>query len=151
MAALKWERILAPTDLSPLSRQAVDYAHALAEMVGAELHVLHVVKNIDDLAREHGATGLLEAGRGEDDYDDWLAGILGETGTIRRVEAMRLSSDAPQAILDYARKQAIELIVMGTHGRSGLTHLVMGSVTEKVLRSAPCPVLVLKSSASGGG
>jgi universal stress protein A len=144
MEPLKWERILVPTDLSPLAGKAVDYAHALAEKVKAELHVLHIVSNMNELAKEHGATGLIEPGAGQDDYDDWLAALIGESGTVRRVEAMRLSHHPHEAIIDYATKQNIELIVMGTHGRSGLKHLLMGSVTEKVLRGAPCPVLVIR-------
>ncbi len=145
MDPLKWERILVTTDLSPTARKAVDYGHALAEKVQAELHVLHIVANMNELAKEHGATGLIEPGAGQDDYDDWLAALIGESGTIRRVEAMRLSHHPHEAIIDYAKKQNIELIVMTTHGRSGLAHLLMGSVTEKVLRAAPCPVLVIRA------
>jgi universal stress protein A len=144
MEPLKWERILVPTDLSSMARKAVEYAHLLAEKVQAELHVLHIVRDMNELAKEHGATGLLEPGAGQDDYDEWLAALIGESGTVRRVEAMRLSTHPDSAIVDYARKQNIELIVMATHGRSSLTHLLMGSVTEKVLRAAPCPVLVIR-------
>jgi nucleotide-binding universal stress UspA family protein len=144
MEPLKWDRILVPTDLSPLSRKAVDYAHALAERVQAELHVLHVVRDVNELAKEHGATGLLEPGAGQDDYDDWLAAIVGESGTVRRIESLRVGAHPHEVIVDYARKQNIELIVIATHGRTGLTHLLMGSVTEKVLRAAPCPVLVIR-------
>lgn len=144
MEPLNWARILAPTDLSTIANKAVTYAHALAEKVNAELHVLHVVKDVNELAREHGATGLLEPGAGDDEYDDWLAALLGESGKIRRVESMRVSSDSAAAIVEYAKKHDIELIVMATHGRSGLKHLLMGSVSEQVLRGASCPVLVIR-------
>ena len=144
MEPLKWERILVPTDLSPIARKAVEYAHALAEKVNAELHVLHVVKNVNDLAKEQGATGLLEPGAGQDAYDEWLGALLGESGSVRRIETMRLGHHADEVIVDYAKKQGIGLIVMATHGRTGLTHLLMGSVTEKVLRAAPCPVLAIR-------
>jgi len=144
MEPLNWARILAPTDLSTIAGKAVSYAHSLAEKVNAELHVLHVVKDVNELAREHGATGLLEPGVGEDEYDDWLAGLLGESGKIRRIESMRVSTDSAEAIVDYAKKHDIELIVMATHGRTGLKHMLLGSVSEKVLRSAPCPVLVIR-------
>ena len=93
--------------------------------------MLHVVSTIDELVREHGTTGLLEPGRSDEDYDRWLAGILGESGSVRRVESIRVSPDPAAAIAQYASKHEIELIVMGTHGRSGLTHLLVGSVTER--------------------
>jgi nucleotide-binding universal stress UspA family protein len=53
-------------------------------------------------------------------------------------------------IVDYARREGFDLIVMGTHGRTGLKHVVMGSVAERVLRAAPCPVLVVKGKESAG-
>jgi nucleotide-binding universal stress UspA family protein len=79
-----------------------------------------------------------------DEQTQWLAGLLGERGSIRRVEAVRVGSDVARAIVQYAVKQSIDLIVMATHGRTGLSHLLLGSVTESVLHEAPCPILVLR-------
>jgi nucleotide-binding universal stress UspA family protein len=141
----QWQRILVPTDFSRFSRTAIDYAHGLAEQINAELHVLHVARNLSDAVAEHGTVGLLDAGQGEDAYDRWLAALLGERGTIRRVEAVRVGHDTAEAIVCYAEKQTVDLIILATHGRTGLAHLLMGSVTEKVLRLSPCPVLVIRS------
>ena len=150
MKPFRCERILATTDLSPFAAQAVDYAHSLAETFGAELHVLHVVRDATQMAVEHGVTGVLEAGEG-DEYDRWLAGLLGEQGTVRRVEAVRLGDDIAATVAEYARKNDIDLIVTATHGRSGLRHLLMGSVAEHILRKAPCPVLVIRPTGEDKG
>jgi nucleotide-binding universal stress UspA family protein len=134
---------LAPTDLGRGSKAAVEYAHTLAETVGAELHVLHVVKSADDLAREHGVATVIEPGS-RDEFDQYLADLLGESGTVRRVEAVRQGSDAADVIAEYVRDSDIDLLVAATHGREGLSHLFQGSVAEKLLRVSPCPVLVLR-------
>jgi nucleotide-binding universal stress UspA family protein len=144
MTALRLAKILAPTDLSPPAEAAVAYAHALAERFGAELHVLHVATNLDELTRLHGATGVLDTSAAADDYDTWLAGLLGEAGAVRRVEAVRIGADVASTICHYAQAEAIDLIVMATHGRTALIHLVLGSVAEHVLRAAPCPLLTLR-------
>jgi nucleotide-binding universal stress UspA family protein len=137
------ERILVPTDLSPLADRAVKYAHGLAEKCRAELHVLHVVGNPDELAQ--GLGGVVDPAAGEEDHGRWLGQLLGESGTVRRVEAVRLGSDVPATIVRYATKTQADLIVMASHGRMGLRHLLFGSVAEALLRTAPCPVLVLRS------
>jgi nucleotide-binding universal stress UspA family protein len=136
------ERILVPTDLSALADRAVKYAHGLAEKCHAELHVLHVTANPDELAQ--GLGGVVDPAGGADDPGRWLGDLVGEKGTIRRVEAVRLGSDAAETIAQYAKKNAVDLIVMASHGRTGLRHLLFGSVAEKLLRAAPCPVLVIR-------
>lgn len=139
-----WQRILAPTDFSRFAESAVEYAHGLAERLGAELHVLHVGRSLDAVVAEHGAQGAVGPLDSEDDYDRWLASLLGESGTVRRVEAVRVGTDVARTIAHYAEKQTVDLIVMASHGRGGLAHLLMGSVAELVLRLAACPVLVIR-------
>ncbi len=111
---------------------------------GAELHVLHVAKNSCDIAVKHGVSGMFEAETAEDDKLNWLGQILGETGSIRRVDAVQVGHDVAEKITQYAQAYNIDLIVMATHGRGGLAHVWLGSITEKVIRSAPCPVLTLR-------
>ncbi len=103
------------------------------------------------MARLHGATGIIDASATADDYDQWLAGLLGEAGAVRRVEAVRINADVAGTICRYAQTEAIDLIVMATHGRTGLTHLLMGSVAEQTLRTAPCPLLTIRSTAGAAG
>src|SRR6516162_2701671 len=130
MTPLRLNKILAPTDLSRPAESAVGYAHALAERFGAELHVLHVAADLTEAARLHGATGIVEPSSEADDYDRWLAALLGEPGNVRRVETVLIGTDVAGAVCKYAQSTAIDLIIMATHGRTGLTHVLMGSVAE---------------------
>jgi universal stress protein A len=147
MMTVNWQRILAATDFSPCGNEAVNHAHALAEQFGAELHVLHITRDSSEFAANFAATGTLEPGDKENESDDWLAKILGETGAICRIERMHVGRDVAHGIADYARKTNIDLIVMATHGRTGLAHVWLGSKTEEVICSAPCPVLVVRPEA----
>jgi universal stress protein A len=144
MAQFRWRRILAPTDGSRFSERAVAYAHDLAKQAGAELHVLRVTDDTDRAVEQFAVTGVIDPARQDDDYHRWVAALVGETGDVRRVESVRIATDVPEAILRYAQHNAIDLIVLATHGRTGLTHLLMGSVAEQVVRAAPCPVLTLR-------
>jgi universal stress protein A len=144
MNEFKWQRILAPTDRSAFSEKAVAYAKALAKQFGAELHVLRVLADEEKAIAEHRFTGVIDATDPPDDYSRWAAELVGEAGDVRRVEVVQIGADVPEAIVRYARRNDIDLIVMATHGRTGLTHLLMGSVAEKVVRAAPCAVLTLR-------
>jgi universal stress protein A len=144
MGPLRWQRILATTDFSKFANQAVDYAHVIAETCGAELHVMHVTNDISEAVAQHGVSGTFDPADGADDRTEWLGRLLGETGTLRRVEVVEVGKDVAEKIVQYAKAKKIDLIVMATHGRSGLRHLWLGSIVEKVLRSAPCPVLALR-------
>jgi nucleotide-binding universal stress UspA family protein len=146
MEQVTWSRILATTDFSPFANRAVAYAHKLAEQHGAELHVLHIARSVSEMVAEHGTTGMLDP---EDDNErsQWLAGLLGEAGRIRRIEVVRVGQDIPHTIVHYAKINAIDLIVIATHGRTGLSHAMLGSIAEQVLRSAGCPVLAIPRTA----
>lgn len=144
MSKFKWKRILAPTDRSAFSEKAVEYAQALAGQFHAELHVLRVIADAEKALNEFPVTGVIDPNASQDDYHRWIAELVGATGDIRRIESVQMGTDVPEAILRYAKKNDIDLIVMATHGRTGLTHLLMGSVAEKVVRSASSPVLTLR-------
>lgn len=142
MTPFKCDRILVPTDLSPFAERAVRYAHGLAELCDAELHVLHVCR--DEAERLLLPAG--EVGTGADDDSAAVLGrLVGEPGGVRRVEVVWVRPDVPAAIGEYARDEGMDLIVMSSHGRSGLGELLFGSVAQQVLHTAPCPVLMIRA------
>jgi nucleotide-binding universal stress UspA family protein len=147
MIALK--KILVATDFSEPSDAALAYGRELARTFGASLTVLHIVDNI--LTRAYGAEGVVLA-------DPELQREI-ETSAQRQVDAVLfdedrkmlgavglvITSNSPSAaIVTYARDASIDLIVMGTHGRGAIAQLLMGSVAERVVRIAPCPVLTVR-------
>jgi len=133
-------RILVPTDFSRPSDAAQVYARRLATYTGATIHLLHVVDNLflrAVLADPHDYEAA--ALRRLQDRTPAHADI----SSILAVER----SDAPaDEITSYARAHAIDLIVMGTHGRGRMAHLLLGSVAERVARTAPCPVLTMRDA-----
>lgn len=136
---IRIKKILYPTDFSSYSNQAYFHAITLAENHGASLTVLFVYNpdiittpgsQGDELADRHYWQGQLEQIRPID--------------TSIPVTHVLLEGDPATEIVRYGRDAAIDLIVMGTHGRTGVERLVLGSVAEKVLRDASCSVLVVK-------
>jgi universal stress protein A len=144
-----FSRILVPTDFSPPSDAALEYARILAAKFGSSLQILHV---IDDptAASEFVPDGFAPS------TEDIRTGLLAQAHTrlerlMNRVDRSRYHAHAQavlglpaQSIVDYATATRTGLIVMGTHGRTGLAHLLMGSVAEQVVRTAPCPVLTVR-------
>jgi nucleotide-binding universal stress UspA family protein len=142
------KNVLIATDFSECSEAALAYGRDLAIMFGARIHVMHVldvpaadaftagyVMSIprDWENREASAKKRLEALLSDDDR------------RLRDAKTVLVRLDVPShAIVDYAASEPIDLIVMGTHGRRALAHVVMGSVAEKVVRTAPCPVLTVR-------
>jgi nucleotide-binding universal stress UspA family protein len=144
------KKILVATDFSEPSDAAFAYGRELARAFGAELLVVHVCDNINtrafggvdgfvftdpDLQRdvEAAAERHLDAMLSDEDRSS-----VGASGVV-------LTSNAPAfAIVDYARRSGVDLVVMGTHGRGAVAHLLMGSVAERVVRTAPCPVLTVR-------
>jgi nucleotide-binding universal stress UspA family protein len=130
--------ILYATDFSSYSNQAYFHAVALAEKHGAALTILYVYTPQ--------ASGSGGPGRGEDERTYWR----NQLGQIRPVDAripvrhVLLEGDPASEIVRHATETGADLIVMGTHGRTGLERLLMGSVAEKVMREALCSVLVAK-------
>ena len=122
------QEILFATDFSPHSHHAFQAALALAEHFGARLHVLHVVDHESE--RKTGLAKLKAFTEAE----------------VEGTEIVRVTAHghASSEIVNYASREKIDLIVMGTHGRTGLAHVVRGSVAEAVVRTAPCQVLTIK-------
>jgi len=132
-------RILVPTDFSRPSEQALAYARSLAQRFGASLHLLHVVNR-----------PLLAEGLAAEAFID-------ESSDMVEVAQQRLRKQAPDAasanvvfgyaaksIVQHASQLGVDLIVMGSHGRTGIAHILLGSVAEAVVRTAPCPVLTVR-------
>jgi nucleotide-binding universal stress UspA family protein len=130
--------ILAPTDFSDLSGNGLRYACRLAKDVGAELVVFNVV-----VLDESNAVDKREMEQHKKRLAEFVSEKVGD-GSVGL--QMRQVVDAGQpfgAIVDCAEKEQADLIVMSSHGRSGLPRMLIGSVTDKILRGAPCPVLVV--------
>lgn len=147
---LSIRRILFPTDFSEHAEIAWAYALTFAQEFGAEVHMLHVVAPPPRLAEAYAVNiqpnSVVQA-----------LSLEAKASMDRQIEAakdrglifcrqVRVGVDFRE-IIDYARKHDIDLIVMGTHGRTGLAHALMGSVAEKVVRKSPCPVLTVKHPA----
>lgn len=141
-------RILVPIDFSDNSDVALTYATGLADLAGGSLHLLHVLQN------PLGAGWAAEVyvpppaeffEQVERDARDHLAGLLtAEQQKKYRAEIACLTGSPFLEIIQFAKEHGIDLIVMGTHGRGAVSHLLMGSVAERVVRKAPCPVLTIR-------
>ena len=134
--------IVVATDFSEGSKHALEYASTSAKTTGAKLLIAHV-RSIPDL--EDGE-GMLHAGVERDDDAAYLSRLQSIKPDIDGVafEHRLLRGNPAQQIIQLAKDENAALIVMGTHGRTGLMRLLMGSVAEEVVRQAPCPVLTIK-------
>ena len=131
--------ILVATDFGPASDAALTYGRALANQFGARLHLLHAAEN-DFLRATVTDPHVLRAGVARQ-----LEERLTADDRERSAHVVLETSDHPaEAIIEYAKHARIDLIVMGTHGRTGVAHLLGGSVAERVVRTAPCPVLTVR-------
>jgi nucleotide-binding universal stress UspA family protein len=149
---IQFTRILCPIDFSDVSIRALTYATALAAWYEARLDVLHVAAGFEDspLSERAGHTGERFIPTAREDILSEMGRAIDAAGAAGQVSAtLTQEGRAHQVIADYARTQASDLIVMGTHGRSGFNRLLLGSVTEKVLRIAPCPVLTVPPASAG--
>jgi nucleotide-binding universal stress UspA family protein len=147
------KRILVPVDFSPGSDEALRYAVELARPLRASVHLLHVVE--DRLA-----AGMWSADAYTTDVPGLQVNIVedAEAHLERIIPTIAgakyglehdVRTGAPAAtIVAFAQEVVADLIVMGTHGRTGLSHALMGSVAEQVVRTAPCPVLTLRAAPS---
>ena len=146
MISLK--RILAPTDFSDYSKRGTDYACALAEQFGAEVHLMYVLQDMIAMVPEPGMA-FPPPGDYMEELKESAEKALEElpgADASADLSVIRTTRHGPPflEIIRYAKENDIDLIVMGTHGRSGLAHALLGSVAEKVVRKAPCPVLTVR-------
>ena len=144
-------QILAPTDFSEGSKQAVTHAYELARTFGARLILLNVVElpvyPVEAFLPYTGGTTPLDSLEHQAPLD--LAQLLpkDEDGGVE-VLCHVVPGTPYYKIIEVAQAAKVDLIVMATHGRTGLGHLVMGSVAERVVRMAPCPVLTIRPTSA---
>jgi nucleotide-binding universal stress UspA family protein len=141
------ERILCPIDFSDFSRRALDHAVAISRWYESTITLLHVCTVVPVAAYAPGSGVLPSAALTPEDRKALLASMErfaeGEAGTNVAIDLDIAEGSTATAILAKADAMPADLLVMGTHGRSGFERLVLGSVTEKVLRKAACPVLTV--------
>ncbi len=145
---IQFRRIMLPTDFSEYSQAATAYAVELAEKFDAELHLFHVVEVHPGSTPVFGG-GLALAPNVKESREHavrQLAGFL-DPQWRNAHKVVHATGDGPPflEIIRYAKENDIDLIIIGTHGRTGLAHVMIGSVAEKVVRKAPCPVLTVRA------
>ena len=144
------KNILWPTDFSPLSLHGGRYARAFRDVFGAKLHLLHVIPppTTPDLTvmvpaevpASLGDQDLLESARRALDRL-----VETEFGGDAQIARDAVFGNPWVAVCEYAQKNGVDLIIVPTHGRTGLAHVLIGSTAERIVQHAPCPVLTVKS------
>jgi len=144
---IRLQKILLPTDFSTYSATATKYACELATKFDAELHLLHTLEHHASSTPAFGMGLALPSYVNESRAaaEKSLAAVLDPKWVPGRTVIQAVVEGSPKLeIIRYARTKEIDLIVLSTHGRSGLAHVIMGSVAENVVRTAPCPVLTVR-------
>jgi nucleotide-binding universal stress UspA family protein len=147
MTKVDWKRICCPVDFSDTARAAMEVAGELARKLGAELKLLHVYP-IPGYTFPDGSVvaspKMLEelAEQAERHLKEWKREA--EAMGCGQVSIDKASGEAAGEIVAFARQAQVDLLVMGTHGRTGFTHALLGSVAERVVRRASCPVLTVR-------
>ncbi len=142
-----FKRILIPTDMSKLSLTAFDFVNNHPEFENAELYVLHVIEKVDlpvyytvDLYWENMQKDI--ESRAKEKLNSVITKFFPDK--INKIKEITIKGNAPERIVRFAKEEKIDLIIMATHGRSGLEKILIGSVAERVVRTSTIPVLTLK-------
>jgi nucleotide-binding universal stress UspA family protein len=140
------KKILHPTDFSANSKEAFDYAVGMAEKFGAEIMLLHVVERFDYAPPEYYMSAAELGTEIERRMAESLTHLekVAEAVTAVKVTPMVLEGKPFVEIIRFAKEKGVDLIILGTHGRTGLAHILIGSTAEKVVRKASCPVLTIR-------
>lgn len=145
-----FKRILFPTDFSDGSAAAVPYVADLAAKYGSKVYALHVVYDVAKSSGWYLPSVDLETffselrASAENGLDDFASDHLGGVADLEKTVVSGLPFEE---ILKFAREKGVDLIVMGTHGRSGIDRVLFGSTAARVVRGAPCPVMTVRSPA----
>ncbi len=140
------KNILVPTDFSTLSQSALEYARDLADNMNAAIHILHVIdKSIPFLPGKQNLSEAEFADALEADARKHLSAFKKEVESESDVNVICMIKHGIdfEEIVKYAKEIPADLIVIATHGRTGIMHSLLGSVAEKVIQHAKCPVLVI--------
>lgn len=145
--------ILAPTDFSKHAEAALRYACGLAEKFGARLYLLHVLSDIVPVGPDPMLAAVLPPEyyvESETASHEALKTLLQPAwGRPASVETAVRWGIPDSEIVAFAAAQAVDLVVIATHGRTGLSHVFLGSVAERIVREAPCPVLTIRDRVAG--
>ncbi|HEY3275507.1 MAG TPA: universal stress protein [Syntrophorhabdaceae bacterium] len=139
-------KILYPVDFSPYAEEILEYAVAIAGRFNSELHMIHVIPNLNYFTPYESfltPENMVSIERNIESEVERDFGTLTEKLTIPVKKVTRTGVTFVE-IIEYVKEAGIDLVVMGTHGRSGIEHILIGSVAEKVVRKAPCPVLTVR-------
>ncbi len=142
---IAWRRILVPTDFSESSHLAVRHAVELATTFNASLILLHVGDRAASEVETEFPLGL-DASLQDAERERLLKVLSPKEQTTLRPELVVCAGSPAHEIVRCAGEREVDLIVMGTHGRGAVGHMLMGSVAERVVRTAPCPVLVVRQN-----
>ena len=144
---IKIRRIVCPTDFSPTAEHAGEYGAELARSFGAELLLLHVIPELNYPLRSFGMAASFPHLREElhTRAAEELQKLKQKVGAGIQVSTMLRDGESHAQILETAKAGAADLIVMGTHGHTGLKHALLGSTAERVVRLSECPVLTVRT------
>lgn len=148
---IELRKVLTATDFSEPANRALDYAKAIAENFRAELHIVHVTPDVtldDPMLTASSLAEIQESAESAVAKIDER--ITAEERDRLAVRTAVVQGEPHDAILAYAAEHRIELIVLGTHGRGAVERLILGSVAEKIVRHAKCPVLTVKAEETVG-
>ena len=139
LPVFRLKKILVPVDFSECSKKALQYAIPFARQFGAELTLLHLVQRYP-MATEVGPVEIESV----EDVQESLEALRGTVGDAVPAKALVRVGDSYFGIIEAAKELGIDLIILSTHGRKGLERVLLGSTTEKVVRHAGCPVLIVR-------
>ena len=135
------KKIICPVDFSELSRKSLQYANEFARLSNGQVFLVGVIENDPTITYSKG----LEKERAEEEQK--LLALIEEENMAGIVADYVIYEGFPEeCILDYAKQQEADVIIMGSHGRRGLKRMILGSVAEHVIRRSPCPVLIVKEN-----
>jgi universal stress protein A len=142
-----FKKILVPLDFSDYTDEIINVAVRIAEKFGSAIHLLHVIPNMDYFTPYESflsAENLVSVQRDiEREVGKDMEAVAEKIKDVSVTKAIH-TGVAFLEIIDYVRTESIDLVVMGTHGRGALEHILLGSVAEKVVRRSPCPVLTVR-------